>query len=84
MRPIAALPYRAPARPARWGVADGGRWIVSGVPTAHLVNIPMLHDGGPLAVLGCCFLMAFFIDETGAGLRHLYDCLRRPLRRWWT
>jgi hypothetical protein len=57
--------------------------VVEVMLAAHLVSIPVLHEGGPLAVLGTCFLVAFFIDETGAGISHLADWLRRVFHRWW-
>ncbi len=55
--------------------------VLEAMLAAHLFSAPILHQGGPLAVLGICFLIAFFVDETRAGVAHLTEWLRRCYRR---
>ena len=50
--------------------------IVELLSALHILNLPMLHQSGPLAVTGVFFILAFVMTEAR-------DCLTHFWRSFW-
>ncbi len=48
----------------------------------HVVDLPKVHEAGPLVVAGGAFIAAFILTETWETLRHVVRWLRDSLYRW--